>query len=286
MSDRPVVVLAGWLGCQPKYLRRYEQLYHRLGFDVVCHIPTPRMVVEATFRSSPIISQAPPNWPNHQVSLVEGGESSSMQQSAWNILGQVYNKQPSGVLFHAFSNGGCYLWEQILEILLNNKLTKEQTTRDMRVLALSSLRQRINSVVFDSSPCWAGGTHSALRFALHHCSWRERFDILLRYGPGTVLYDGAVETEQRKLRCQAFFQLLKDNSLDVPQLYLYSEDDPLCSFPHLNELVRHRKSVQKSPVVQTVWKSSPHCGHFRAHTQDYTNSIEFFVHDSLKRAKL
>jgi pimeloyl-ACP methyl ester carboxylesterase len=283
MSARPVVVLAGWLGCQRKYLRRYEQLYHRLGFEVICHIPTPRMVVAATFRSSPIIIQTPPNWPN-QVSLAEGGEASSTQQSVWNILGQVHNKQPSGVLFHAFSNGGCYLWEQILQILLNNKHTKEQT-RDVR-LVLSSLSQLIMGVVFDSSPCWAGGTHSALRFALYHCSWRERFDILVRYGPGTVLYDGAAQTEQRKLRCQAFFQILKDNSLDVPQLYLYSEDDPLCSFPHVNELVRHRKSVQKSPVVQTVWKTSPHCGHFRAHTQDYTSSIEFFVHNSLKRSKL
>jgi hypothetical protein len=109
MLGRPVVVLAGWLGCQVKALRRYEQLYRKLGFDVLCHIATPGMIVDYTMYQHPI--QIPDQWLLPSLSsttTATATPASSMQDLAWQILGQIHNQQASTWIFHAFSMEGAF----------------------------------------------------------------------------------------------------------------------------------------------------------------------------------
>jgi hypothetical protein len=279
MSGRPVVVLAGWLGCQPKALRRYEQLYRQLGFDVLCHIATPGMIVDYTMYKHPI--QIPDQWPLSSSTTATATPPSSMQDLAWQILGQIHNQQACTWIFHGFSNGGCFLWDQMRRILME-KDTQEQPAKDV----LNYLSSRTKGVVFDSCPAWFAGNPSALRAGLSYCSLEERWGVLLRFGPSVVLYDGRVETQRRNERCQEFFQWLHEDPLDIPQLYLASHDDLLSDFKYIDELIRHRESVQKSPVVKQIWQSSPHCGHLRTHPKEHTEAIETFVAACLLRAKI
>lgn len=312
MSGRPVVVLGGWLGCQKPHLRRYEELYRRLGFDVLSYIATPRIVVGSTFHCRPIVfPDSSSGWPaaTHPMHAASTWSSSSaslqnledMQQLAWVVLSEVHLKQPPSFLYHGFSNGGCFLWEQIIRILdegknsssnNNNNKQVNETSHNEQLLVeetLSSLRHRLKGVVFDSCPAWFAAIPSGLRMALQHCSWSEKLDILIRYGPGAMLYNGQRELELSNQRCRDFFRILYENSsLDISELYLYSEDDPLSSFEHIDKLVHHRKSLRTKqfPVVSRTWKQSQHCAHLRVHPEEYAQQIEMFTVTCLQRAKL
>ena len=101
MSARPLVILGGWLGCQRRFLRRYELLYKSLGFDVFSYVPEPHFVVDSCLKARPI--QVPEGWPAQLP-----GNAKSMQDMAWDVLGRIYNGQSSVFLFHSFSNGGCF----------------------------------------------------------------------------------------------------------------------------------------------------------------------------------
>jgi Eukaryotic protein of unknown function (DUF829) len=151
---RPLVVLAGWLGCQPKSLRRYRQLYQQqdLNCDVLLCIAPPSAVVQSVFSSSTVSSSsldrslvtAPIGWPfcyqqqqqqqQQQQSLENNGHppvlsAPSMEALAWHILARIDQKQQSSksnnngstsaspIIFHAFSNGGCFVWEKVRAIL-------------------------------------------------------------------------------------------------------------------------------------------------------------------------
>jgi hypothetical protein len=262
MSGRPVVVLGGWLGCQKPLLRRYEELYRRLGFDVLSYIASPRIVVGSTFYCRPIaFPDSSRGWPAttrpmHASTTMWSSSSTSlqnlddMQQLAWLVLSEVHRKQPHSFLYHGFSNGGCFLWEQILRILVEKKTTTSSSNNNNNIQVnevsrdeqqqlvedtLSFLRHRLKGVVFDSCPAWFEAIPSGLRMALQHCSWSEKLDILIQFGPGTMLYDGQKERELSNQRCRDFFRILYENSsLDVSELYLYSEDDPLSSYEHID----------------------------------------------------
>jgi hypothetical protein len=311
MSGRPVVVLGGWLGCQKPLLRRYEELYRRLGFDVMSYIASPQIVVGSTFYCRPIVfPDSSSGWPAtaHPIHAATRWSSSSassqnlddMQQLAWLVLSEVHRKQPHSFLYHGFSNGGCFLWEQIIRILdekenrsssNNNNQDSEASHNEQQLVedTLSFLRHRLKGVVFDSCPAWFEAIPSGLRMALQHCSWSEKLDILIQYGPGAMLYDGQKERALSNQRCRDFFRLLYENSsLDISELYLYSEDDQLSSFEHIDKLVHHRKSLRtkECPVGSHCWKQSQHCAHLRMHPEEYARQIEMFTVSCLRRAKL
>ena len=164
----------------------------------------------------------------------------------------------------------------------NHALAQEPITRDI----LSTLTKRTKGVVFDSSPAWFSHIPLALRRALIYCTWQEKLDILVRFGPGVLLYDSDETVRLTTNRCQEYFDLLRTDPLDIPQLYLCSKDDIYSSFSHIEELARHRQAIQHSPVQIQVWDSSPHCAHLRAHPKDYTDSIELFTATCLLRSRL
>ena len=66
-----------------------------------------------------------------------------------------------------------------------------------------------------------------------------------------------------------------------PQLYLYSEADPLV--PPAD--VERYMAIQASRGVDVSsfrWKDSGHCEHFRRHPHDYAYQISAFVSKALK----
>jgi hypothetical protein len=164
----------------------------------------------------------------------------------------------------------------------NTSAPCQQPAKDI----LKTLRGRTKGVVFDSCPAWYGGSSSALRAALQYCTKSEKLDILMRFGPGVILYDGQAVMEQREKRNHDFFRYLHEDPLDIPQLYLYSKNDPLANFEKIDELFRHRRSIQKSPVLQQTWDESAHCAHLRMHPKEYKQAVDLFTEMSLLRSKL
>ena len=47
---KPIVVLAGWLGCKVKSLAKYVTIYESLGYTVLIRIASPYMVMRAALK--------------------------------------------------------------------------------------------------------------------------------------------------------------------------------------------------------------------------------------------
>jgi len=276
---RPVIVLAGWLGAQPKWLRRYEQLYQRLGFRVLrTRIAPPYAVVGEVLRqhhrSPNTVVKVPVGWPDsYNQRESEQQQLESVQEMAWEILADVSQEQNKEEccfwMFHCFSNGGCFVWERIREILL-------QQNNDDNLLLLE-LRRKLAGVVFDSCPI---KELHRLNEALQHCSWMERvavarhngWDFLrMQYG------DSSIQTRISQ-RSEKYVTEFRDDPLPIPQLYLYSRDDPLAPAHFIDQLVDYRRrTIGRDKIVRRVWDTSMHCGHLLKHPQDYSAAVESFV---------
>ena len=277
-----IVVLAGWLGSQPKSLRRYEALYRSLGVPVVyTHIAPPFTIVQSVLESSPVEPiQLPQGWPKEQRKI------SRLQDLAWNILKDVHDETSCNSFYlHVFSNGGCFVWEQIRQILslplsnlhFNNK-GKTDLIIDMPVLSvdvadiLFKLRQQLAGVVFDSCP--VADLHR-LPDALRYCSFAERLNIIRHCGFDHMLIQSDPKIHDRvQNRIQSYVSGLVADPLQIPQLYVYGRDDPLAPASFIDELVQKRKESIGDPIMSCCWDESLHCGHLRMHPHEYSAAIE------------
>lgn len=270
VPGRPLVVLAGWLGSQPRALRRYEALYHKLGFQVLTQIPSPWMVALSTRRE--MIDVMPPDqWPRNKRLRPD-----DMQSLAWEVLRVVHLSQCSLYLFHGFSNGGGFLWEQLRRILQANDNTNTTAFDPDARRVLKDLKQKLKGIVFDSSPCYyhPGDVYKALS----HCSWQERVEVYMRLFAEKATKNQHVQLAIETKRAEEYFESMKHDSWNLPQLYLCSRTDSLTPIGPLRELIRHRKAhLGRTLIFTREWEVSPHCCHLLTHPREYETAVESFV---------
>ena len=273
-----LVVIGGWLGCQPKHLKRYEALYNSLGFDALSFVASPLSVVDSTLRrqrspENKIQIPSPTQWPTSDTHIYSASTKldTNMQDLAWKVLGDVYNSRAEIFIYHSFSNGGCFLWETLCRILLfkNHKDCNCKTAAVLEELSI-----KCKGIVFDSCPAWFGskGPSSKLWQALQHCSEEEKQHVISMNGARIHTVDD--ELLNRNLE---YFHNLAACPLDIPQLYLYSENDELSKHEYIAKMIDTRRSRQKRPVLQQVWEHSIHCNHLREHCEDYTKTVKAFI---------
>lgn len=272
MPRRPLVVLAGWLGSKPQHLKRYEDLYRRAGCDVIHRIAPAYMIVTATLRPAEMI-KPPPAWP--QKTPV----SSSLQNLAWDVLAEIDNRDPPFLFFHTFSNGGCMLWEQIRRLYgLENTLAGENgATVPVTVQKkLRKMKMKTIGVTFDSAP---GSELERINEALAYCTWKERCLAVL-YGGFDFLSIGSDERVKLRLkrRSREYISTLQSDPWDIPQLYLFSVDDPLAPYHDLDSLVDARiKVFGKERIWKVAWGRSKHCAHLLLHPKEYSEAVQRFI---------
>jgi hypothetical protein len=275
--NKHLVVIAGWLGSAPKQLRRYEDIYKEAGFQVLSRIATPPMVVNAAIRKSFDLN-APPTWPRSDASVAS--QSTFMNDLAWDALAQIHQSDCSLVLFHVFSNGGCFLWEMISRILGGSEqgMAKDHGPQLAQTIAssLSGIRSRVGGVVFDSCP---GADLHRIGEALAYCSAEEQINVLRDSGATSLSF---FETEAVKKslheRGLSYIHNLRTDDLCIPQLYLYSQDDPLARPDVIDDLVSSRKLLfGENMVVAKRWAHSSHCNHLLKHPQDYQAAVKSFI---------
>lgn len=271
VSGRPVVVLAGWLGCHLKHLRRYEALYRKLGFHIVLsRIASPKMVViAATTLTKTGTSCKRSVLPSARIQY----PPTTMQELGWEVVEALKKSQCSDVIFHGFSNGGCFLWEQVRAIL-----NTEHENNDDREM-VGSLRSKLRGIVFDSSPAYfMPGEHDELDKALQYCTWYERLQVKLHQ------WSCPVQKEEAKARAIQFWKEMRNDTWDTRQLYLYSHDDLLTQSQPLEELIQHRRALcGNNRIFSRSWTSSPHCTHLRTHQNEYQEALDSFIHVCLQK---
>jgi hypothetical protein len=304
-TRRPLVVLAGWLGGRVSQLKRYEELYQSIGLDTFSMVVSTVAIVDCTLtmqhqqvkeKQQPALIIPNHNWQSphlHETSpLPPPSNNSTIQDWAWYTLQTIHLRQPPYYFVHVFSNGGCFLWESMCRILeeyschgTNTQPPHESPNTSPlstnQVLQpgplFSHLAKTCRGVIFDSCPAWFGTDPSGLWTILQqHCSAEDLQQVVDVFG----------EARLRRVpagRNQEYFDYLThNNSMSIPQLYLYSMDDPLSHAESIAKLVEERRKQQgrsrRCPIIlEHVWDQSMHCAHLRQHPEEYRQVIVEFV---------
>ncbi len=269
---KPLVVLGGWLGCQSRFLQKYISLYESLGMNVLPVIASPHAIVEATFHTG-----------FSQTSERQKGTLSSMEECALEVMADIKLQEAHVVFFHVFSNGGCFLWEHLRRTM---DATSDSHNQVRNLQANRGLKTKIKGVVFDSCPAWFGEDTSVLSTALNHCSEDEKNAIRKRFGPGVLCGE---DKEQRKVRIQRnreYFEFLRDDRFDIPQLYLYCKNDSLSDYGMICDLIVARTNKCTGPIIQRQWVDSVHCAHLLKHPKDYAQAICDFTALALRNSNI
>ena len=261
-----IVVLAGWMGCRDRALSKYARWYaDEFGLDTI-----------ATLRFT-----APP-MPRARLDRIAA--------QLLDLLAQHPNRS-ARIVFHSFSNGGMIPYLALVRAL-------HGTPR-----FASALRSRVRCSVFDSCPAlyssdWAavaGGFNAAwtaldgntparallaaacaapaLGFAWACArAWAagRRRRLLLLGGAGAA---GALLVRAARTRFQAMNERCPSR---VPELYLYSRDDPLTNAGLVADLAATRKRLGVD-VREKSWDRSGHVAHFLHHAEEYRREVSRFV---------
>jgi hypothetical protein len=310
-TRRPLVVLAGWLGGRVSQLKRYEQLYQSMGLDTFSMVVSTVAIVDCTLtmqqeqrqRQLPAFvvsnhhSSSPPV---HETPQPPRSLDSTIQDWAWYTLQTIHDRQPPYYFVHVFSNGGCFLWESICRILEQHSChginvqqpddddDKSQNTSPLSQNqvqpepVLTQLATTCHGIIFDSCPAWFGADPSGLWTVLQqHCSAEDIQQVMEVFGEDRLRLVPVA-------RNQEYFDYLTYNntSMSIPQLYLYSIDDPLSNADSIAKLVQERRKQQLRlvrgrsccPIIlEYVWEQSMHCAHLRQHPEEYRQAIIEFV---------
>ncbi|VDM51558.1 unnamed protein product, partial [Toxocara canis] len=74
----------------------------------------------------------------------------------------------------------------------------------------------------------------------------------------------------------AFYRMLAMHDLPAHQLFIYSKADIICSAESIEEFVQVQKQKGVN-ISRTVFSDSPHCQHYRFHSNDYEQACLNFL---------
>jgi hypothetical protein len=92
--------------------------------------------------------------------------------------------------------------------------------------------------------------------------------------------------KRRQQRCGEFFNFVKEDTFDIPQLYLYSADDHLADYRNIRDVIQHRRANGRRIILSKEWTESVHVAHLLKHAEDYTEAVTDFVGLALQQSRL
>ncbi|XP_033117091.1 transmembrane protein 53-A-like [Anneissia japonica] len=246
-SHETVVVLLGWAGCLDKHLAKYSAIYQQKGY--------------ATIRYT-----APTKHVFHQTE--------KMRETAMKILELLFDLglEENNIFFHVFSNGGCFLYRFITEILHDHK------SGELTML-------RVCGCIYDSCPIDI--TLKNLFFARFNAlTANTGGGLLTRIFSAVVILTGIIASffyppawGNMKLWF-SFMSAMKDDRGRYPQLYLYSKADVIGPYVPISNIIAERRK-HGIVVDEKCWTDSPHCGHLKVHPEEYTKLCHSFIEKCL-----
>lgn len=249
----PLVVLAGWLGCKPSSMKRYAQLYKSLGFHVRIEIASPISIV--------------------RTSLVANEEM--IHQHAVDIVNALYTEYYHGcsyIILHVFSNGGCFLYEAIRDLVL--QVHNKGKQKDIDIDAQKFFREKFHGIVFDSAPAYYRDNQELLQNALKYCTIEDRRAVQ-RYLDKREKSN--LSREEKIQRANEYWNHMMQDGMKVEKLFVLSKNDALTPFEPLWELIEHQKKLHGNRINTMIFTESDHCRHLLNFEREYSNAIRGFI---------
>ncbi|BGP47487.1 hypothetical protein JCM10450v2_003339 [Rhodotorula kratochvilovae] len=245
-----LVLISSWMGAQLKHVEKYVETYRKL-------YPTSAILLlrssEADFfRSSTLVRALSP-----AVDVLRARTSG-------------YTAGPSsGLLVHAFSNGGCLTLKT-----LNELLRAEGKTSDAQPLVAAAKQLPARAVVLDSCPGLQNfrGTIAAFTAGVKSPFVKVPLVAILTVVFGALrLWD--IIKRQPPILSRLSSYLNSSAFPAVPRLYLYSDIDKLVPCA---DVERHAAAARAAGVeVRTErFDGTPHVAHARVEPERYWGAIQ------------
>lgn len=247
----PVVVLLGWYACQDRHLSKYSKIYEGIGCITIRFIPRPDLILY---------------------------QPENMRSIASKLLEVVtdFNLEEHPIIIHMFSNGGCYMYRHICELMSKT----------------SGKTLQIRGCIFDSGPA----VNTPLN-VFRAIATTTRGNLIYRWIRGLVLmfviiFAAVMEfllsfvwSERRRIASHAMWTCLSKDPQRCPQLFLYSRADKICNYKSIKSFAEERRKCGV-PVVEVCWEDSPHVKHFMIHRLEYIDRVVNFMDMCLGTAEI
>mmetsp|Transcript_26593 Transcript_26593/g.41980 ORF Transcript_26593/g.41980 Transcript_26593/m.41980 type:complete len:325 (+) Transcript_26593:271-1245(+) len=279
-NKRPAVVLVGWLGCRPRHLRRYSQMYDSIGWGSLVRIGSPKSVIAAMTEGPCADSDSDDQ--STTTTTTATTQSSEMKHLAIHTLRELHNNQTPYFIFHVFSNNGCFFWEWIRFLLFGQQhsslLSDDDDDDDDEssiMIDLRNLRQKLVGVIFDSAPAYYDGdakiVRSAFRYVVSPTKNNEQNNHPLEI-------TNSLNANVVKQRFRDFWSGLCQDPSNIPQLYVYSQCDKLAPADQLEELIECREEILgEGNVWRHLFLDSEHCSHLLKYPNEYDGLVRQFL---------
>ncbi|GAB6022350.1 Transmembrane protein 53 [Chamberlinius hualienensis] len=266
----PVVVLLGWYGCQDKHLAKYSKIYENLGCITIRFLPKADIIIY---------------------------QPDSLRSIASKLFEVVddFNLSQHKIILHIFSNGGCYVYRHICQLLTTPEDDSVSSPNGSVPLKEGKQNQpptrtlNIEGSIFDSCPAVTSPLHlfRAIAAATTNGNLVYRWirSAVLMFA---VIFAAVMEfllgflwSESKRVSPQALWNGLAKDRSRCPQLFLYSKADEICHYKSIKNFAEERKKCGVD-VGEVCWEDSPHVKHFLMHRNEYLYHVFSFLNKCLK----
>ena len=270
---RAVVVLLGWLGARERYLDKYAKVWQERDCTTISVITSMWVTMTGIGRYSVAEDVI------REVDKI--GRAAEMSEAGWGNL---------PVILHVFSNGGAFVLQSIEELLTRRRtvcpssnITESVKERKLRHICESfSNRVLSGCTIYDSAPCYpsyvsgirAIGRAVPVPIVNVLCQALFLLYVLcVDYIPSSIKRLILGEKYRFYSMAENFWNSMETCRLTSKEAYVYSTNDDLASYHHLDKLVEIKTAVVQ--VLKVLrYKDSQHVGHMRTHPHDYHEMID------------
>lgn len=303
---RPLVVLLGWWRASPRHLNKYAELYQGAGrgsWEVHSECPPTPLFISRN-RSE--------QWCQDFSRIITSKLDSSSSADSSSPASSSAPRPARPLYLHLMSNHGAYLYAMIIHQALRPQSSSSSSSSSL------SFQQRfisaVRGVVFDSAPSfptinartilrgytssWIASYH-AKRFSSESggkgggvvppdpsAEWRgvripeadPLYSIPLRSSILSELFRPFYDENWRR---ELAYTLALRQPVHYPQLYLYSEADPLVPSREIQDYLAVLRSSRplgpSDPLISEYrFTSSGHVSHLYSHPQIYRAQLDSF----------
>lgn len=258
-----VVVLLGWWGAQKRNVHKYGQLYQQRNCATIVGVPDKIATLRVDEAALSVYAQ---ECVVETATMLRGLESAQ--------------KRPIPVTFHLFSNGGCFVFEQ-MELLFQKasaNAEEEGSTPKDTDQDLLLVRDRLRGQIFDSSPAYltAQSGTAALEGAFPNALVASILKgVLLSMHSATHVRDKLFGIPTRT---ETFWNRYLESNLCRHQAFVYSSHDRVTDHVQLDELIQYRnKKFPDLTIMVKKFDDSEHCTHYPKHKEEYTEFVTEFL---------